>query len=86
MSPGHNGGRRAERGPDSLAVKPPSRSSRGMAWTEVIVTGWSDSRIPWPRCRQFDARGGGSGLLVDAELARAVRSESRSAPSAGRGS
>jgi hypothetical protein len=39
----------------------------------VIVTGWSEGRIPWPRCRLPDTHGGGSGLLVDAELARAVR-------------
>ena len=33
-------------------------------------------RIPWPRCRLPGGRGGGSGLLVDEELARAVRCES----------
>ena len=43
---------------------------------EVIVTGWSAGRIPWPRCRLPGGRGGGSGLLVDEELARAVRCES----------
>jgi hypothetical protein len=43
---------------------------------DVIITGWSDARIPWPRCRLPGTRGGGSGLLVDAELARAVRCES----------
>jgi hypothetical protein len=42
---------------------------------EVIVTGWSDGRIPWPRCRQAGTHGGGSGLLVAQELARAVRWE-----------
>jgi hypothetical protein len=43
---------------------------------DVIVTGWSAGRIPWPRCRLPDTHGGGSGLLVDEELARAVRCES----------
>jgi hypothetical protein len=42
---------------------------------EVIVTGWSDAPIPWPRCRAADSGGPGSGLLVDEELARAVRHE-----------
>jgi hypothetical protein len=41
----------------------------------VVITGWSDARIPWPRCRAIGHRGG-SGLLVDEELARAVRLES----------
>jgi hypothetical protein len=44
---------------------------------EVVVTGWTDAPIPWPRCRALDNhRGGGWGLLVDEELARAVRRES----------
>ena len=30
-----------------------------------VITGWTDGRIPWPRCRQLGTRGGGSGLLVD---------------------
>jgi hypothetical protein len=46
---------------------------------DVIVTGWSDVRVSWPRCRLPGTRGGGSGLLVDAELARAVRCESAQA-------
>jgi hypothetical protein len=42
----------------------------------VVVTSWTDARIPWPRCRALDGPGGGSGLLIDEELARAVRHES----------
>jgi hypothetical protein len=46
----------------------------------VVVTSWSSARIPWPRCRSLDNyRGGGSGLLLDEELARAVRHESAAA-------
>jgi hypothetical protein len=41
----------------------------------VVITGWSAGPIPWPRCRALDSRGR-SGLLVDEELARAVRHES----------
>jgi hypothetical protein len=47
--------------------------------TIVVVTSWTDAPIPWPRCRALDSPGGGSGLLVDDELARAVRSESAAA-------
>src|SRR6266852_506097 len=46
---------------------------------EVIITGWSNGRIPWPRCHVSGAHGGGSGLLVDEELARAIRTESATA-------
>ena len=31
---------------------------------DVIVTGWSDGRISWPRCRRVGERGG-YGLLVE---------------------
>src|SRR5262245_61009219 len=44
----------------------------------VVITSISAGRIPWPRCRALDSRGG-SGLLVDEELARAVQSESAAA-------
>jgi hypothetical protein len=46
---------------------------------DVVVTSWTDARIPWPRCRALDGPGGGSGLLLDGELARAVRHESAAA-------
>jgi hypothetical protein len=45
----------------------------------VVVTSWTDAPIPWPRCRALDTPGPGSGLLVDEELARAVRHESAAA-------
>jgi hypothetical protein len=47
---------------------------------DVVITSWSSGRIPWPRCRPVDGyRGGGWGLLLDEELARAVRHESAAA-------
>ena len=46
---------------------------------DVVVTGWSDARIPWPRCRALGTHGGGSGLLVTEELAWAIRHESAAA-------
>jgi hypothetical protein len=46
---------------------------------DVRIIGWTDARIPWPLCRALSARGGGHGLLVDDELARAVRQESAAA-------
>jgi hypothetical protein len=46
--------------------------------TAVVITSWSDGRIGWPRCRALGHRGG-SGLLVDEELARAISSESAAA-------
>ena len=45
----------------------------------VVVTSWTDAPILWPRCRALDSPGGGSGLLIDEELARAVRHESAAA-------
>jgi hypothetical protein len=43
---------------------------------DVVVTSWTDAPISWPRCRLAEGNGGGSGLLVEAKLARAVRCES----------
>jgi hypothetical protein len=41
---------------------------------EVIVTGWTDAPLSWPRCRRVEG-GGRPGILVDEELARALRTE-----------
>jgi hypothetical protein len=43
----------------------------------AVVTAWTTAPIQWPRCRPLGARGG-SGMLVDDELARAIRCESSS--------
>jgi hypothetical protein len=43
--------------------------------SDVVVTGWTEARLPWPRCQALGSKGG-SGLLVDDELARAIRHES----------
>ena len=42
----------------------------------VIVTGWSDAPIPWPRCLPLDPPRQGRGLLIEDELARAILHES----------
>jgi hypothetical protein len=42
---------------------------------DVVVTNWTDARISWPRCRAIGS-GAGSGLLVNDELARAIKTES----------
>src|ERR1051326_2334375 len=47
------------------------RKVRGMS----KITGWSRGRFPWLRCKGL-YRQGGDGLLLDDELARAVRTES----------
>jgi hypothetical protein len=46
---------------------------------DVAVTGWTDARISWPRCRPLDVPRSRPALLVDEELARAVRHESAAA-------
>jgi hypothetical protein len=42
---------------------------------DVVVTSWTDAPISWPRCRTLGTRSR-PGLLVDEELARALRNES----------
>jgi hypothetical protein len=44
----------------------------------VVVTGWTDGRISWPRALPVGERGHPS-ILVNEELARAVRLESAAA-------
>jgi hypothetical protein len=46
---------------------------------DVVVTGWTDARISWPRCRPRDVPRSHPSLLVDDELARAIRHESAAA-------
>jgi hypothetical protein len=45
----------------------------------VYITSWTDAPTPWPRCRRLEPRVGLPGLLIDEELARAVRHESTAA-------
>ena len=42
----------------------------------MVITGWSAARLSWPRCRPLDPPRFGAGLLIDDELARAIRHES----------
>jgi hypothetical protein len=42
----------------------------------VVIYGWSVARLPWPLCYHAGTRAFGKGLLVDEELARAIRLES----------
>jgi hypothetical protein len=47
--------------------------------TDVVITGWTDARISWPLCRPLDNRMGRPTILLDDELARAVRHEAAAA-------
>jgi hypothetical protein len=44
----------------------------------VAITGWTDARISWPRCRRLEGKCHPS-LLLDDQLARAIRTESATA-------
>jgi hypothetical protein len=44
----------------------------------VVITSWTDAIISWPRCLPVASKGHPS-LLLDAELARAVRTEAAAA-------
>ncbi|HEY7425024.1 MAG TPA: hypothetical protein VH682_12405 [Gemmataceae bacterium] len=46
---------------------------------DVVVTSWTDARISWPRCRPIDVPRSHPSLLVNEELARAIRHESAAA-------
>src|SRR5262245_10036279 len=46
---------------------------------EVVVYDWSTAPAPWPLCYQVGSGGAGKGILVDDELARAIRHESAAA-------
>jgi hypothetical protein len=45
----------------------------------VVVLGWSEAPTPWPRCRALECPRAGHGLLIEDELARAVRHEAAAA-------
>jgi len=47
--------------------------------TTVTITGWTGARIAWPLCRPVDNGRGRPTILLDEELARAVRHESATA-------
>jgi hypothetical protein len=44
----------------------------------VVITSWTDARVYWPRCRPLEGKSHPS-LLLDDELARAVRTEAAAA-------
>jgi hypothetical protein len=46
---------------------------------EVVIYDWSLGRIPWPLCYRAGTRAFGKGLLVNEDLARAIRRESAAA-------
>src|SRR5262245_40530724 len=58
------------------ALKVGDRALCGYRDAEVVVYDWSSAPAPWPLCYQVGSRGAGKGILVDDELARAIRHES----------
>ncbi len=58
------------------ALKPGDRALCLYRDAEVVIYDWSVARIPWPLCYHAGTRAFGKGLLVDEEMARAVRLES----------
>jgi hypothetical protein len=64
------------------AVRRGDRATCLVRGRDVVITSWTDAPIPWPRCRPADlAAGRGVGLLIDGELARAIRREAAQAVS-----
>jgi hypothetical protein len=63
------------RGPYRAPALKLGRAALCLIRGEVVVTGWSEGRIPWPLCHPA-GRGGRSAFLVNRTLARAVRTES----------
>src|SRR5439155_8343335 len=60
---------------------PLERGDRTECWyrdCDVRITTWTDARLPWPRCSVPGQRGG-SGLLINEELVRAIQHESAAA-------
>jgi hypothetical protein len=46
---------------------------------DVVITGWTDARLSWPRCRPLGMPRSHPSLLVNEDLARAIRQESAAA-------
>jgi hypothetical protein len=61
------------------ALKPGERATCPYRDCDVVITSWTVARISWPRGRPVDVPRTHPSLLVDEELARAVRCESAAA-------
>ena len=66
-------------GPYQAALKRGDRATCLFRDCDVVVTGWTDARISWPRCRPRDVPRSHPSLLVNEELAHAIRHESAAA-------